>query len=570
MRGATPTGAGTSPPAPVRTTAGTGTGGAGARRSVCLRWAACLVAVAAAATACGGGDGGGGGGGSVVRASWGDPQNPLEPANTNEVQGGKVLDMVFRGLKRYDPVTGEAKDMVAERIETSDQQNYTVTIKPGWTFSNGEKVTAKSFVDAWNYGALLDNQQRNAYFFEYIEGYDKVHPTEGRPTAKTLSGLTVKDDRTFTVKLTQKFSTWPETLGYNAFAPLPRAFFDDHDAWVKKPIGNGPYLVDAYTRGSVMKLRRWDGYQGPDKARNDGVDLRVYTDNNTAYTDLQAGNLDLVDDIPASQLTNVKSDLGDRYINQPAGIIQTLAFPFYDKRWGGPDTDKLRRGLSMAINREQITDRIFQKTRTPATDWTSPVLGKDGGYQSGVCGDACEYDPEQAKKLIDDAGGLPGGRVTITYNADTGSHKDWVDAVCNSINNALDKSKACVGNPVGTFADFRNQITDRQMKGPFRAGWQMDYPLIQNFLQPLYYTNASSNDGGWSNQRFDDLVDRANAEADTAKAISTFQDAEGVLAQEMPAIPLWYQNGSAGYSDRLSGVKLNPFSVPVYDQIKVS
>ena len=58
------------------------------------------------------------------------------------------------------------------------------------------------------------------------------------------------------------------------------------------------------------------------------------------------------------------------------------------------------------------------------------------------------------------------------------------------------------------------------MTGPFRAGWQMDYPLIQNFLQPLYYTNASSNDGKWSNPEFDKLVDEANAETDTAKAVA--------------------------------------------------
>ncbi|MFI9821744.1 ABC transporter substrate-binding protein [Streptomyces sp. NPDC052013] len=536
------------------------------------RWVVGAMAVALAATACGGGDSGGGSAdaGAVLSASWGDPQNPLEPANTNEVQGGKVLDMIFRGLKRYDPETGEAQDMLAERIETSDSQNFTITIKDGWTFSNGEKVTAQSFVDAWNYGAGLRNNQRNAYFFGYIEGYDKVHPEKGEQSADTLSGLKVVDDRTFTVKLTQKFSTFPDTLGYNAYAPLPRAFFDDHDAWVAKPIGNGPYLVDSYAKGSQMSLRRWDDYPGDDKAQNGGVDLKVYTDNNTAYTDLMAGNLDLVDDVPASQLKNVQSDLGDRYLNTPAGILQTLAFPFYDEAWNKPGMEKVRTGLSRAIDREQITETIFQKTRTPATDWTSPVLGEDGGYQAGLCGDACDFDPEEAKKLIREGGGLPGGRITLTYNADTGSHKDWVDAVCNSINNALDNERACTGNPVGTFADFRSQITQRKMSGPFRAGWQMDYPLIQNFLQPLYYTNASSNDGQWSDEQFDDLIDRANQESDTAKAIDLFRQAEEVVRDNMAAIPLWYQNGSAGWSERLSNVKLNPFSVPVYDEIKVS
>lgn len=232
--------------------------------------------------------------------------------------------------------------------------------------------------------------------------------------------------------------------------------------------------------------------------------------------------------------------------------------------------EKVRKGLSMAINRDQITSTIFQKTRTPATDWTSPVLGAKGGFQDGLCGDSCTYDPSAAKKLIQEGGGLPGGQLKISYNADTGSHKEWVDAVCNSVNKAMGDDKACVGNPVGTFADFRNQIGQHKMQGPFRAGWQMDYPLIQNFLQPLYYTNASSNDGKWSNKDFDKLVDRANAETDRAKAIKLFQQAEEVVRDNMAAIPLWYQNGSAGYSDKISNVALNQFSVPVYNEITVS
>ncbi|MFH8988752.1 ABC transporter substrate-binding protein [Streptomyces sp. NPDC017940] len=533
------------------------------------RWAACAVAVVLTATACGGG-GSGGDGSGIVGSSWGDPQNPLEPANTNEVQGGKVLDMIVRGLKRYDPKTGEAKDMIAESIKTEDARNFTVRIKDGWKFSNGEKVTAKSFVDAWNYGAHLRNNQKNSYFFGYIEGYDKVHPEKGDATADTLSGLRAVDERTFTVKLTQKFSTWPDTLGYPAFAPLPRAFFDNHDAWLAKPVGNGPYTVKSYQKGSKMELRKWDGYSGDDKAENGGVDLKVYTDNNTAYNDLMAGNLDLVDDVPASQLKNVKSDLGERYINTPAGIIQTLAFPFYDSKWNKAGMDKVRRGLSMAINREQITDTIFQKTRTPAKDWTSPVLGDDGGYSDSVCGDACTYDAARAKKLVEDGGGIPGGTLRVSYNSDTGSHKEWVDAVCNSINRALGNDKACVGNPIGTFADYRSKASQQKLDGAWRAGWQMDYPLIQNFLAPVYYTDAPSNDGKYSSEEFDKLVDRANAESDAAKAVTTFRDAEKVLAKDMAAIPLWYQNGSAGYSDRVSDVALNQFSVPVYGKIKVN
>ncbi|MEU9979769.1 ABC transporter substrate-binding protein [Streptomyces sp. NPDC050856] len=532
------------------------------------RWAVCAVAVALAATACGGG-GRAGGADGIVSSSWGDPQNPLEPANTNEVQGGKVLDMLFRGLKRYDPRTGEARDMVAERIETTDSRNFTVTLKDGWTFSNGEKVTARSFTDAWNYAAHVDNKQNNAPFFSDIVGYDEVHPAAGKATARTMRGLVVKDERTFTVALKDRFSTWPETLGYQAFMPLPRAFFTAHDAWLDKPVGNGPYAIASYTRGSGMKLRRWDGYPGADKARNGGVDLVVYTDNNTAYTDLMAGNLDLVDDVPAQQLKNVADDLGDRYINQPALIVQTLVFPMYEPAWARAGMEKVRRGLSMAINREEITKQIFQGTRTPAKDWTSVALGDNGGFQD-LCGDACAYDPARARRLVEEGGGLPGGRVALTSNVDTGSHRAWMDAVCNSVNNALGKGAVCTVNPVGTFADFRNQQTAYKLKGPFRSGWQADYPLIQNFLEPLYYTGGSSNYGRFSDKRFDALVDKANSETDQAEAVEDFRDAERILAEQMPAIPLWYQNGSAGYSERLSEVTLNQFSVPVYDRIKVS
>ncbi|WP_225846165.1 ABC transporter substrate-binding protein [Streptomyces sp. HPF1205] len=540
------------------------------RAAMRLKWAVAAAAIALAAVGCGGGSSGGGSDG-VVRASWGDPQNPLEPADTNEVQGGKVLDMIFRGLKKYNPKTAAAENMIAQSITTTDSQNFDIKLKPGWTFSNGEPVNADSFINAWNYGAALKNAQLDASFFSFIAGYDKVHPdTPGaQPTAQTLSGLTKVNDLEFLVRLNQKFSLFPDTLGYNAYYPLPKSFFTDHAAWLAKPVGNGPYLISSYTKGTGMNLVKWNGYKGPDAAVNKGVDLRVYTDSNTAYTDLQAGNLDLVDDIPANQLRNVKADLGSRYINEPAGIIQTIAFPLYSPRWSSANSAKVRQGLSMAINRDQITKQIFQDTRTPASDWTSPVLGDAGGFKKGLCGTECTYDPAKAKAMIQQAGGLPGGSITLSYNADTGSHKEWIDAVCNSINNALGNNRACVGAPVGTFADFRNKITNKQLNSPFRAGWQMDYPLIQDFLEPQYYTNASSNDSHYNSPAFDKLVNEANAESSTSAAVAKFQQAEMELVKDMPAIPLWYQNGSAGYSSNISNVTLNPFSVPVYNEIKV-
>ncbi|WP_181764379.1 peptide ABC transporter substrate-binding protein [Streptomyces albidus (ex Kaewkla and Franco 2022)] len=539
-----------------------------------VTWAfGCVTAVTLAAAACGGGGGGGTTAGSsagIVRAFWTDPQNPLEPANTNEVQGGKVLEMTFRGLKRYNPDSGKAENAVAQSIDTKDQQNFDITLKKGWKFSDGTKVTAKSFVDAWNYGALVTNKQVSSYFFEYIDGYEDVHPTDesAKPKAKTMSGLKVTGERTFKVKLNQKFSLWPDTLGYAAFSPLPKKFYTDHESWLKKPIGNGPYKVDSYTKGQAMRLSVNKKYSGPDKPRNKGVELKVYTDQNTGYTDLQAGNLDIFDELPAGQLKNAKKDLDGRYINQPAGILQTLSFPLYKKEWRTEKAKQVRRGLSMAVNRDEVAQKIYHGTRKPATDLTSPVIKKSGGYKPGLCGETCSYNPKKARKLIEDAGGLPGGKVSITSNVDTGSHRQWMDAVCNSINNTLKKDGACSVNPVPTFGEFRKDIAEKKFTSLFRTGWQMDYPLIQNFLQPLYYTDASSNDSGYSDDRVDKLMNEANA-AGQSEAVSKFQQAEKIVLEDLPAIPLWYQDGNAGYSDRVSDVRLNPFSVPVFTDVRV-
>ena len=534
------------------------------------------IVIALAATACSSGgsssssSSGAANASGVVSAWWGDPQNPLIPTDTNEVNGGAVLNMIFTGLKSYDPKTAKALDANAASVTSTDQQNFTIKLKPGWKFSDGTTVTASSYVDAWNWGTYLPNAQNNTDpFFTAIKGYTDVHPATGTPTAKTMSGLKVVDDNTFTVALTHKFSTWPDTLGYSAFYPLPKAFFTNPTAWEAKPIGNGPYVISSWAKSQKMSLRPNPTYSGDQKPKNGGIDLKVYTDANAAYADLQSGNLDVDNGLPNAALKTVSTDLNGRYINQPAGINQTISFPMYQANWNTAGAKLVRQGLSMAIDRATITKQIFNNTRTPATDWTSPVLGDAGGYKEGLCGDACTYNPTKAKQLVTQGGGIPGGQLTISYNAD-GPHKEWVDAVCNSINNSLGNTKACVGKPVGTFADFRNQVTKKQETSAFRTGWQMDYPLIQDFLQPLYYTGAASNDSHWSNKTFDSLVDQANAEGDTTKAVADFRSAEQQLVTDMPVIPLWYQNGTAGWSSKVSNVKLDPFSVPVYTDITVN
>jgi ABC-type oligopeptide transport system substrate-binding subunit len=188
-------------------------------------------------SACGGGsvtpkaDGGG-----IILAASTEPQNPLLPTNTNEVGGGLIMKLLFEGLISYD-AQGKSINQVAESITTTDSQTFTIKLKPGWKFTNGEPVDAKSFVDAWDFGALITNAQLNAYFFEPIDGYTEVHPAAdgAKPTATTMKGLAVVDDSTFTARLTSAQASFPMRLGYTAFYPLPQSAYKGHQGVRSEP-----------------------------------------------------------------------------------------------------------------------------------------------------------------------------------------------------------------------------------------------------------------------------------------------------------------------------------------------
>jgi len=537
------------------------------------RWATVIAGTATLAlvlSACGGttadkpaaGSSGGAGGGGIILAAGTEPQNPLLPANTNEVGGGLIMKLLFEGLVSYD-TAGKPINQVAESIDTKDAQTYTIKLKPGWTFTNGEAVNAKSFVDAWNFGALITNAQLNSYFFEPIEGYKDVHPDAdgAKPTAKTMKGLAVVDDSTFTVKLTSPQSSFPLRLGYTAFYPLPQAAYKDIKAFGEAPIGNGSYMLNGKWEHNVsIKVKKSPTYKGTLVAKNAGVDVKVYTDQGSAYTDLLANNVDVIVAIPDNALANFKDDLGDRAINQPAGIFQSFAFPLYQPQWKTANASKIRQAISMAVDRAQITKTIFQGTRTPATDFSSPVVQ---GYSKDICGEFCTYNPEKAKALLKEAGGFT-GKLEIAYNAD-GGHKAWVDATCNSIKNTL--AIDCAGKSYPDFKSLRDPITKGTMKNAFRTGWQMDYPALENFLAPIYAKGAGSNDAHYDNPKFDALLKQADQAKSPEESIKLFQDAEKILVEDMPVVPLWNSNATGGYSKNVTNVKFDVFSVPIFTEI---
>ncbi|MDO5698797.1 MAG: ABC transporter substrate-binding protein [Dermatophilus congolensis] len=524
------------------------------------------ISLTALLAACGGGGGTGSGGngtaapeqkpgieGGSISIRGCNPQNPLIGGSTNEVCGGDVIDAVTAALIHYDQATSAPTNDIAESIETSDAQNFTVKIKKGYKFSDGTEVKAKNFVDAWNWVAYGPNAQLNSYFFEPIEGFtDLQSEANATPKAKTMSGLKVVDDHTFTIKTAGKVSNLEVRLGYPAFAPLPDVFFTDTEAYGKKPITAGPYSVESWTPNKEIIIKKNPNYSGEFKGHVDQVTFKLYQDIEAAYKDLQAGNLDATNDMPQSAMLDekYKRDFPNRWITNPVATNQTISFA---RKETDPSVQnpKLRQALSMAIDRDTISKQIFSGARVPATGWVSPAVD---GYAKDGCGEYCTYNPEKAKALLAEAGGYT-GTLTLSYNADS-DHGPWTTAVCNNIKTNLGIN--CVATPVVDFKTFRDQITKGEMKGMFRTGWQMDYPSIENFLTPLYATGASSNDGKFSDPAFDAKLAEAAAADNLEDANKIYQEAEKMLQNGMPTIPMFDYTQSIVWSDKVTNVKQTP------------
>lgn len=497
-------------------------------------------------------NGGASGGSNYVTARGSEPQNPLIPGNTNETGGGNILDTIYAGLVYYDK-DGETHNDLAESIDLEGDKTYRVKLREDAKWSDGSPVTSKDFVDAWN--RVVEDSMLGADFFESIKGFEE---------GKKLEGLTIEDDHTFTIELDQPEADFPTRLGYAAFYPMHESAFDDLAAYGEDPLSNGPYKLAEWNHNQDAVVVPNEEYNGPRKAQNDGIDFVFYAQTDAAYADLLAGNLDVTDAIPDSAFSTFNDELGDRAVNQPAAIFQSFTIPENEAHFSGEEGKLRRAAISRAINREEITSTIFDSTRTPATDFTSPVIP---GHSDNLKGEeVLEYNPEEAKRLWAEADKIApwSGTFKISYNAD-GGHQAWVDAVANSIKNTL--GIEAEGNAYPDFKSLRDDVTNRRLEGAFRTGWQADYPSMGNFLSPLYSTNGGSNDGDYSNPEFDALLKQAANAGDVDQANAIYNQAQEILLQDLPAIPLWYANVTGGYSENVDNVHFSWKSVPLFHEI---
>lgn len=512
-----------------------------------------MVLVVAACGGNGGGERSAGGevAGDEFSLAISEPEH-LMPPNTTDVYGSQVLSALFTGLVVYDVATGEPRNAMATSITSTDQRTWTVTLEDGWTFHNGERVTAESYVDAWNFGAYAGNAMGNASFYSKIEGYDALQgdpeatpPVE--PSATEMTGLTVVDDLTFTVTLEEPFSQFPITLGYQAYYPLPAAALRDPKGYEDAPVGNGPFMMDgSWRHDEGIRVVAYPDYPGP-PPKADAVEFVIYSADGTATRDLQGDNLDIIRSVPIQDVATLRAEFPDGLVERQGSEFSYLGFPLHEPAF---QNKLLRQAFSMAIDRRLIIDKILAGANEPAGSVVAPVVP---GARSDVCA-ACRYDPARARELLAEAGGWD-GTLTLWYR--TGQDNDApMEAIANQLRQNLGIES--IEFETLEFSEFFTKIKQKEVTGPFRLSWLMDYPSVQSYLEPLYTSTSSSNRAGYANADVDALIAEANRASTFEAGLAAYHAAEDIILDEVPVIPLWFGKVYAAHSERVAGVAIDP------------
>ena len=501
----------------------------------------------------------------IIRVNGSEPANPLTPADTDELGGFRILQALYAGLVTYD-ASGGAIDDVAESIEANaDNTVYTITIRNGRTFSTGEPVTANSFVDAWDWAALTSHQSVNQHYFSDIAGY----AADKDSSLIAAGGLVVIDDDAFEVHLRTPISDFPTRLGHPVFSPLPEAFFEDPVAFAQHPVGNGPYMLDgddAWKHGKRVELVVNPAYEGEREPENSGITMLFYDSLDVAYVDLLGGDLDVLDTLPSASLGTFKNELGDRDLDRPASVLESITIPSALAHFSGAEGLLRRKAISVALDRTKLAEQLFGVQRVPALDFASPSLDT---FTEEIAGsENLSYDKDEAALLWAEADKISpwDGTFEIAYNVD-GGHQEWVDAVAAQISSAL--TIEAIGTPYPSFADLQAAVADGSAAGAYRTVVRADYPGVVPFIS-RYATGSPSNTGRYTSADFDALLAEGAVAKTKGDAQAAYTAAQSVLLTDLPGIPLWNSTMQAGYADGIEDVAIDWHGVPLYDAIRRS
>ncbi len=516
-----------------------------------LRVAVLAAAMAMAVAGCGGGSDDGGGSSSATTVDGAEAtakqggvfRHPItepafiDPYSAQERNGNQVIKRLFVGLTTFDGNPELLmKPGVAETWSPNDPcTQWTFNLRRS-TFSNGEAVTAESFVRGWTRAADGRAQSRVAGHMAGIEGYAELRGTpESPPTATTFAGLSAPNPQTLVVALGAPDCEFDKKTIHSVMSPVPSvAGAHDNKEFNEAPVGNGPFMMKPGTtwehdRG--ISVVRNDSYYGP-KPNIDGIEFVILPSQGppaAQYTAFEAGDLDV-----ASPPMGVQAQAEAKY-GPAGGFIRQLPYATSYLRMNvasGPLSNAdARRAVSLALDRDAVSKALAEGYWQSATALIPPPFGTY--HQAGVC-DACRFDAAAAAEF-----GARGGLSSATRL------RFLVSSATNPVLVAYkDQIESALGVGVDLEALPFAEGLARQAAGEYELSaltWGADYPTTENFLFPLLGKGSGENVGKYDDAEFNDLIAQSRAQRDNAERRRLLQRAEQIaIGRDVALAPTFY------------------------------
>lgn len=505
----------------------------------------------------------------------------IDPYNTQESEGTQVEQALFDSLTAFDPLDPtKLVPAAAESWEPNgDASVWTFHLRKDAKFSDGTPVTAKDFVYAWNRIANPNTKNTSTgeadpsiigYHIDKVKGYAEVQAG----TATEMSGLKAVDDYTLEVTLTQSFADFEYVVGHPALAPVPQKAVEegvDYNgqkvAFGDFPIGNGPFkMAEPWKRDQYIKVVQNENYYG-EKPYIDGIDFKIFKDPNTAYTEFEAGTIDFCQ-IGEGKIKDAVAKYGESengYTANPGkqallGSETAVYYLIFNMKNDVMKNQKLREAISLGINRQAICDTVFEGTRNPADNIVPPGVA---GYEAGVWPYA-KYDVEAAKQALSDAG-FPGGQglseLTLSFNNDGGHEK-----IMQLIQSDLQALGLKVKFDSADFPTYLKQLDAGNFQMG-RLGWIADYPIMDNFLFPLFNSTSGDNKSAYNNPAIDTALSEARKTTDAAQRIAKYQEIDKTIGADAPVAPVMFYKHHHIASDRVHDLTYSAMGLTDFQKV---
>ena len=463
-----------------------------------------------------------------------DEHLPVDPQLVQDVSTSAMARDLFEGLFNQDEA-GRIVPGVATRHEVNgDNTVYTFHLRSDAKWSDGRPVTAHDFVYAWRRAADPETASPYAWFIESMALENAGEVISGELPPSEL-GVVAVDDLTLEARLTRSLPYFPAMTVHATTFPVPEWTIEEHGAeWTNpgKMVSNGAYVLTEYTPAVRTVRERNRLYWNDEATIIEKVVALVINDENVALTRYLSGELDMTQ-VPTGQYRNLKAKYPDQVHSAPRlctyyyvfNLSESGPVPFRDVR--------VRRALSLAVDREVITEGILQSGQIPAYTFTP---GATAGFEVPDIGAAgltqAERDAE-AVKLMAEAGfgGDSPLEFTLLYNTSE-SHKKIAIAASQMWKTKLGVEVSLRNMEWKTFLDaFQGQ--DFELA---RAGWCGDYNEASTFLDVLT-TRSEINVGKYASERVDRLMEAAGLSADPQPI---YREVEMVLSEDSPIIPVYH------------------------------